>query len=229
MIAHGSERAMSFGRPRTRDVVQPAGRTRLGATRLLIGLAGACVDRLRSRVDCLVERRRLNAARRNPTALVVRLTSVKRVLIVCHGNIIRSPFAAALIARALGDRSAVAVASAGLTAIPGRPAHPTGILTAVTHGIDLSAHAASPVSAEAVANADLILLMDVAQAAAIRRRFKADRAKTFLLTTLATAAPLEIADPVDGDEAVFRNCYEHISCAVRPIVGVLAAVAQRHE
>lgn len=165
--------------------------------------------------------------RRDPTALVARLASARRVLIVCYGNIIRSPFAAGLISRALHGRTAVSISSAGLGAVPGRSAHPTAVLAAASHGVDLGEHVAARVTPEAIASADVIFLMEVPQLMVMRRRFPEARAKTFLLTSLASDAPLEISDPVDGDEAVFRACFEHIARAVRPIVHMLSAAAPR--
>src|SRR2546427_512244 len=61
--------------------------------------------------------------------------------------------------------------------------------------------------------------------ATIRRRFPEARAKTFLLSCLIADGPLEVRDPVDGDESVFQACFDHISRAVRPIVHLLAQAA----
>ena len=64
--------------------------------------------------------------------------------------------------------------------------------------------------------------MDVQQLATMRARFPDARAKTFLLTALAPGTPLEIRDPVNGDESRFQACFEHIVRAVQPIVRTLS-------
>jgi len=174
---------------------------------------------------CFAERRRMIRSRRDPHALLTLLAAARRVLIVCHGNIIRSPFATALISRTLGGHTGLSISSGGLGAVPGRSAHPAAILSARKHGIDLSEHAAAAVTAEAVGAADVIFVMDVPQLAAVRRRFPEGRSKTFLLTGLAADTRLEILDPFDGDETVCDECFAHIACAVRPIVNLLSAVA----
>jgi hypothetical protein len=69
-------------------------------------------------------------------------------------------------------------------------------------------------------------VMDIPQLVVMRRRFPAARNKTFLLTCLAADTALDVHDPVDGDASVFRDCYEHITRAVRPIVHVLAGTVQ---
>ena len=149
------------------------------------------------------------------------LRSAQRLLIVCQGNIIRSPFAARLVQRALHSQGRISVVSAGLAAVAGRPPHPTAAHIATAHSVDLSGHAASPIDAEAVRASDIIFVMDIAQLVAMQDRYPWARGRTFLLTSLAADAPLEIADPVDGDEVRFQVCFDHISTAVRPIVHTL--------
>jgi hypothetical protein len=67
--------------------------------------------------------------------------------------------------------------------------------------------------------------MDVPQLITMHKRFPEARDRTFLLTCLAADAPLEISDPVDGDESRFQSCFDHISTAVRPIVHTLSTAA----
>ena len=167
----------------------------------------------------------MNRIRRSPAALRDALKNGKNILIVCHGNIIRSPFAANLIKQALGEQASVSIASAGLEAMPGRPAHPTALVTAAARRVDLSAHAASPLDPEVVAKSDAIFVMEIPQLVELRRRFPEARAKTFLLSCLAPDTPLEIRDPVDGDESVFQACFDHISQAVHPVVRLLSQTA----
>ena len=172
------------------------------------------------------ERRRMNRLRHDPADLTAALRSAKSILILCHGNIIRSAFAARLVAQALGDGTRVSISSAGLAAVPGRPPHPTAVLTANTRRVDLSQHTASRVGLADVANADVIFVMDLPQLAEMRTRFPEARAKTFLLTCLAPGTPLEIQDPVNGDESRFQACFDHIFRAVGPIVRVLSEAAR---
>ena len=123
----------------------------------------------------------------------------------------------------MADVSArVQVWSGGLEAVPDNPVHPTAAHVANSaHRVDLSRHRASALAPERVAASDLIFVMDVGQLVAFRKRFPPDRDKVFLLTCLAPELPLEIDDPIDGDEAVFHACFDHISRAVRPIARTL--------
>jgi glycosyltransferase involved in cell wall biosynthesis/protein-tyrosine-phosphatase len=173
------------------------------------------------------ERRQVNRLRRSPVAVIDALRAGQRILVVCHGNIIRSPFAAFLLEQSLGRNPRVSIASAGLEAMPGRPPHPTALRKAAERHIDLSPHAASRVERHVVANSDVIFVMDIPQLLVLRQRFPEARARTFLLTSLAPETPLEIRDPVDGDESVFHACFDHITRAVRPLAGVLTQSPQR--
>ena len=213
--------SLADGRCRPR---QPS-RANISGAGLCWGLARKLLDYGARTVSYAVERRRMNRIRRNPAALRKALRSADSLLIMCHGNIIRSPFATHLIKHALADRSPVSVVSAGLEAVAGKPTHPTALVTATARSIDLSGHHASPVVPDRVAASDVIFVMDIPQVVAMRRRFPDARGKTCLLTCLAPELPLEIDDPVNGDEAAFQACYDHISRAVRPIVRTLSATA----
>ena len=190
---------------------------------LVRGLFAYASRRCTEAVEREIERRKVRRLRRNPTRLTTALRTARRLLIVCHGNIIRSPFAARLVAQALHDHGRVSVLSAGLGAVAGCPPHPTAALIATARSVDLSGHAASPLAAETVAASDVIFVMDVPQLLAMHDRFPEARDRTFLLTSLAAGTPLEIADPVDGDESRFQRCFDHISTAVRPIVHALCS------
>jgi glycosyltransferase involved in cell wall biosynthesis/protein-tyrosine-phosphatase len=210
-----------------RDVIGPEDRRVASAPPSAWRLALGLLVHAGRTVRAAMERQRMNWIRRHPVALRSALSSARSILIVCHGNIIRSPFAARLVAQGLGARPHVTVASAGLEAISGRPPHETAVLTATSLAVDLSGHRASPLTPERVAASDVIFAMDIGQLLSMRRRFPDAAVKTFLLTCLAPDAAMEIGDPVDGDESVFRACYDHISVAVRPIVGVLTTATGR--
>jgi protein-tyrosine phosphatase len=195
----------------------------IGPLDLCRALAQKLIDRGARAVCHAVERRRMNRIRRNPTVLRRALRSAQSLLVMCHGNIIRSPFATQLITQALAGRSPVTILSAGLGARPGNPAHPTALRAANARSIDLGRHHASAVMPDLVAASDVIFVMDISQIAEMRERFPDASGKTFLLTCLAPELTLEIADPIDRDEAAYHECYEHIARAVRPIIRALAA------
>src|SRR5712671_2170942 len=86
----------------------------------------------------------------------------RTILVVCHGNICRSPFAAGLLSGALAAGGTL-VASAGFVG-PGRAAPAEGSIAAARRGVDLSA----PVLA---AEAQVIVVMDARQHRMVCERF----------------------------------------------------------
>ena len=85
---------------------------------------------------------------------------VARILVVCTGNICRSPLAAALLARhALRLDAAVEVTSAGVHGLTGEPATVDMCAEATSRGLDLSPHRAAVADRQLVADADLVIAM----------------------------------------------------------------------
>src|SRR2546427_9733566 len=85
--------------------------------------------------------------------------NTKRILLVCTGNICRSPLAAALLERALVERGieGIAVASAGTGAWDGAPVSEGAYLVGLERGLDLSRHRARLLTRELGDGADWIL------------------------------------------------------------------------
>ena len=81
------------------------------------------------------------------------------VLMVCTGNLCRSPAAELLLRAAVGPPrgSGIEVASAGTGAVSGRPAHPLTVQALSQRGIDAAAHVSQPLEAAMVRAADLVL------------------------------------------------------------------------
>ena len=203
------------------DSLSPLRDMRPGSLALSSGLIRELVDAGVRKALSTLARQRMVAIRRNPAELVEKLRQATSILIVCHGNIIRSAFAAHVLRYVLGAATRVSVTSAGIDALPGRPAHPCALRLAEALHVDMSRHEASRLSDTHVENADVIFAADLQQVTAIRRRFPAGRAKTYLLSCLAPLTPLEVRDPIDGDERVFASCFIHILDAIHPIARTL--------
>lgn len=137
------------------------------------------------------------------------------LLVVCTGNICRSPVGAALLAQALpGHR----IASAGLGALVGHPADATAAWLAEADGLDLSAHRARQIDAEMVRQADLILVMSEGQRLALAERFPFVTGKTmrfgrWLPSDAGTGA--DIPDPYRRNEEVFVRVHLQLTEAAR--------------
>jgi len=85
----------------------------------------------------------------------------RSVLVVCVGNICRSPVGERLLATRLAERgTSLSVASAGIGALVGHAADETAAAVAAAHGISLDGHVARQFSRELGLDQDLILTME---------------------------------------------------------------------
>src|SRR5579885_335754 len=146
---------------------------------------------------------------------------VRSVLFVCHGNIIRSPMAEALLRRSC----AVLARSAGLQASNGRAADPRAIRIAPEFGVSLDRHAAAPLTEDLVREADVIFVMDGLNEARLLERFPAVRGKVRLLGAFAPQAmgDCEIPDPYEGREQDVRDCYRILERCVAAVAAQINA------
>jgi len=156
-----------------------------------------------------------------------------KILLVCTGNICRSPLAAALLQRALTERGVegMDVSSAGTGAWDGAPVSEGAYLVGLERGLDLSAHRARLLTRELIEEADLVLTM------ARHHRARVDElggeGRVFVLGEYAGREGDEaaVSDPFGGDLEVYRDtCVELealIEAAVERIVKELASGNQR--
>jgi predicted ATP-grasp superfamily ATP-dependent carboligase/protein-tyrosine-phosphatase len=148
---------------------------------------------------------------------------VSRVLVLCTGNICRSPFAAELLQARARDRGLrLEVRSAGLDTTPGYPAYPHALTEARAYGLDLARHETAPVTPDMLSWADVVLVMEPAHALRLRRTAPEVLPRTFLLGQFASGATATIRDPYGGTPEDFRRCYALIDDAVGGLVGRIA-------
>jgi protein-tyrosine phosphatase len=149
------------------------------------------------------------------------------VLVVCHGNICRSPYAAALLRRALpqSTQKAVRIVSAGFSG-PGRSCPQFAIDVAATRGFDLSQHRSQPLTSQTVGAADLIVVMERGQGEALRRLWHSNGCPVLVLGDL-DPNPIDtrqIEDPVEQSREIFERSYSRIERCVQELA---AAVRER--
>ncbi|MGC0780860.1 protein tyrosine phosphatase [Pantoea agglomerans] len=142
---------------------------------------------------------------------------IKSVLVVCVGNICRSPTGERLFKRALPDLD---VRSAGLGALVGHPADTTASEVAAAQGLSLEGHEAQQLTAEMCRNVDLILVMEKRHIEQVNRIDPAARGKTMLLGHWLNQK--EIADPYRKSREAFEEIYGLLENATQKWVNVLS-------
>lgn len=136
----------------------------------------------------------------------------RRILVVCAGNICRSPIAEALLRARLANLGrATEIASAGIIAISGDRADELTSQVAALHGIDLSDHRARAFKPEMIRSSDLVLVMEQEQRREILGRLPLAAGKVFLLGHWAGT---EIPDPYMEDWATHERTFTQIAEAV---------------
>ena len=182
---------------------------------------------LRRVLDHLLHRSRRRAA----LASLTTRQPPASVLVLCSGNIFRSPFAAAVLRRELHRQGAktIRVESAGFT-VPGRASPPHAIAAAARHGIDLAGHTSQLVVADLARAADLIVVMEDLQRRSICERFGRSTRDVLLLGDLdpLPVTSRAIEDPVEQHPAVCERVYARIERCVAHLARAVAGVGTQH-
>lgn len=141
-----------------------------------------------------------------------------KVLMVCLGNICRSPLAEGVL-RSKTNPNAVFVDSAGTAGFHiGEHPDPRSIAVAKNHGLDISSQQCRKFKASDLDTFDYIYVMDnnnYNNVIALVQN-KADARKVKLLLSELKAGPKEVPDPYYGSEADFEAVYQLIdeACTV---------------
>lgn len=160
--------------------------------------------------------------RRRHLAVRDRLSGIDRprsVLVVCYGNICRSPYLEAVLKRAMPD---VRVASAGFVG-PGRPVPPFSLTVCAQRGLDLSTFRSHSLVPSIVRGSDLIVVMDGQQARHIERYFGVNRNRLFVAGDLdpINSPTREIVDPWQQPMDVFVSSFNRLDRCAATLVGLL--------
>lgn len=140
----------------------------------------------------------------------------RNILVICHGNICRSPVAGAMLQHALPDRH---VRTAGLGALVDSGVDPIAAELAVADGLDVSVHKAQQINADLIQWADLILVMSHNQRVHLGQSVSSALGKTMLLghwlrDASGGASGVEIPDPYKKSREVFEHVHALMNDAV---------------
>ena len=129
---------------------------------------------------------------------------IRSVLVVCNGNICRSPMAEGLLREALPGLSAQ---SAGLGALVGEPPDPIAVGLLAERGVNISTHRAQQLTRFLAVQADLILVMNNDQKGDVQCLYPQISGKVF---RLGEESNVDIPDPYREPRQVFEQAFQLI-------------------
>ncbi|SCZ57942.1 low molecular weight protein-tyrosine-phosphatase [Thiohalomonas denitrificans] len=132
------------------------------------------------------------------------------ILVVCVGNICRSPMAEGVLRARLGGRG-INVSSAGIGALVGKEADPTAIELMKQRGIDISSHRARQLDTTQVRSSELILVMEAWHRQEIEQHFPMARGRVY---TLGHWDHFNIPDPYRKPKEAFERALKAIEQGV---------------
>ncbi len=129
---------------------------------------------------------------------------IENILVVCVGNICRSPTAEFLLKQ---NHPHLHIESAGLSAMVGHAADDKAIACMDTLAIDMRSHRAKQIDAELIKKADLVLVMSSNQQKHIEKNWPFAKGKVF---RLGHWQGQNVPDPYKHDQAFFEETCKNI-------------------
>ncbi|HGW3737449.1 low molecular weight protein-tyrosine-phosphatase [Acinetobacter nosocomialis] len=129
---------------------------------------------------------------------------INNILVVCVGNICRSPMAEYLLKQQFPQ---LHIESAGIAGLVGHNADEKAQLCMQRLGIDMQTHIAQKLDAEHIKKADLILVMSHNQQKHIEQTWPFAKGKTFRLGHWQNK---NVPDPYQHDQTIFDETCELI-------------------
>jgi protein-tyrosine phosphatase len=179
------------------------------------GLIRRVFHSVRGLPDRLLHHRRHLAVRDR----LSRMDRPRSLLVVCHGNVCRSPYLEAVLKRAMPD---IRVESAGFIG-PGRPVPPFALAVSAQRGLNLSTFRSRLLVPAVVGDADLILVMDGYQARHVERYFRVPRKRIVVAGDLdpVPSASRAIVDPWGQPMDVFVSSFNRLDRCAAMLISLL--------
>ncbi|OJS99838.1 phosphotyrosine protein phosphatase [Marinobacter nauticus] len=133
-----------------------------------------------------------------------------RILVLCTGNICRSPVAEAMLRAGLPSKT---IESAGLGALVDHPVDPIAAELALQSGLDVSQHSARQATIAMFRDADIILVMSEGQRTRVAEQDPAASGKTMLIGHWLPGRP-DIPDPYKKSREAFAHVHQLLDDAV---------------
>lgn len=144
---------------------------------------------------------------------------IESILVVCTGNICRSPMAEGMLRDLSPDLN---VMSAGLAAMMGFAPDPIAVELMMSRGIDITNHRARQLESWMCKDFDLILVMEAEHKRLLEKQFLFARGKVF---RLRESNGLDVPDPYQKGQEAFELALKALEIGVDSWLSKLKRVA----
>ena len=153
------------------------------------------------------------------------------ILVLCTGNICRSPMAEGLLRHALAGQPAplknLQVISAGVATRDGEPVSENSVIALKKAGIDISRHCSQPVTQEMLNDALIVLGMTESHRSIIRHKASPVPKHLYLFREfLPPPAEKEIGDPYGGPLKVYEASRDEMVEAIPSLVAFIKTLLE---
>jgi len=145
--------------------------------------------------------------------------NIRNILVMCYGNIYRSPFVAKYLADRLGEE--FKIRSAGFHPKPRRVSPEAHVKMCLEYNVDLSAHRSTVVSQELIDWAEVIIIMDRHNWYALADYDNAT-SKVIWLGAMILTKNYEIEDPYSANLDLKKKIIDQLFSASRQLVARLS-------
>lgn len=153
-----------------------------------------------------------------------------QIVVVCTGNICRSPMAAKLLEHALAAEDApldqIEIVSAGVSALGGDAASRNSVKALKKVGLDIEDHRSQPFTYALMDRSDLILVMTDSHREMIQRSFPEDNTPILLFREKVAKGSKEVPDPFGGHLDLYVETRDSLADAIPSLLQYLRELYQ---
>lgn len=154
------------------------------------------------------------------------------ILILCTGNVCRSPMAEGLLRHALQGQpeplKSLKVISAGVSTRDGMPVSENSVVALKKTGIDIAKHCSQPVTQEMLDNALAVFGMTESHRTIIQLKAQPVPKHLYLFREfLPKGSEIEIGDPYGGPLKLYEACRDELVEAVPSVVAFLKTLVAK--
>jgi protein-tyrosine phosphatase len=136
------------------------------------------------------------------------------VMVVCTGNICRSPIGEGLLKARLRDLP-VLVDSSGTNAPEGAPASQYGVEVCAEHGIDISRHRSRLLTRSLLSDVDLVLVMEPYHQMEILSMAPDLADRVFIITEFVGGGDEGVGDPIGAGRLAYEETFDRLEGLIR--------------